>query len=254
MKRFSKALSLLVAAAVLMASVSTSASATAVSSVEQTSTPTVDEVTGLEDASSLEIKTADDEDLPEERKETLKTAHDTLNDYAQQSNETGENKSDNPKTRVAGKEAVQQFALVVSGLDQLISQSTIPEENLAVDILRVFDMHTDEEPTGSVDVTFDTTDMGLESGTLVGLLHWDEEKGWELIGYAIVGADGKVTFTNVFQNGNSPYAIVSISDVTVTSTKTSPQTDENVNALLIAAIALAAVASVVAVSGKKAAR
>ncbi|MCD7739481.1 MAG: LPXTG cell wall anchor domain-containing protein [Lachnospiraceae bacterium] len=252
MKRFSKALSLLVAAAVLMASVSTSASAATVSSVEQTVAPTVEEVTGLEDASSLEITTI--VDVPEERKEALETAHNTLNDIVKQSNATANN-GQSSSTQVVGQTAVQQFVQAVTGMSQVISQSTIAAENRVITVNRVFDLHTDEEPTGAVSITVDTQDMGIEPQTLVALLHSpDDGTSWEVIDYGTTDANGKITFNDIFKNGHSPYAIVSISDVTVTTTKTSPQTGETVNALLIAAIALAAVASVVAVSGKKAAR
>ncbi|MCD8068330.1 MAG: hypothetical protein LUE87_05495 [Lachnospiraceae bacterium] len=228
MKRFSKALSLLVAAAVLMTCVSTSVSATTVSSVEQDeSTVELLSVEGV--AEGTEVIVSMPEDI------TSDLAHTGVAD------EHDEEMAEAIAVATAAPNATQA---VDGGLAAEAAALGVNENDLQITSL--FNVYVQDHVDGDP-VTL-TVKTQHDPGTPYIVLHFFDGK-WNVNSYGTVGANGTVTFT---ADRFSPFAIVTVSDTSYG--KTSPQTGENVNALLVAAIALAAVASVVAVSGRRVTR
>lgn len=225
MKRFAKAFSLLVAVAVTAASLATPVSA-AVSSVEQNGVPGVESVEGI---SADEVTITSDATIIGAGAEVLQTA--------------------------------KAEALAASSANELVDMSA-EAAALGVDasqfqVTDVFDIYIPSNPAGNT-VTIDVK-AGLTPGAYYMILHY-VDGGWVKCNSGYADAAGNV---KIVSDTFSPFAIVTVSDTVVTTTtataeesgaKTSPQTGETANAAIIAAIALAAAATVVAVSGKKVTR
>ncbi|MCD8131109.1 MAG: LPXTG cell wall anchor domain-containing protein [Lachnospiraceae bacterium] len=253
MKRFSKALSLLVAAAVLMTTFSTSVKADDehVDSVVQ-KVVLETEASGLEEDNEVIVTTV--ENASGETLENLTAAITHINEVFangqtdEVTNEVGQ------KMVVESEETLQALEQSITGFSEALNATNISRGKIAMGVISAADYELKKPQDGSVDLTFDTSSRGGKEGDYLFVIHYPDGTNPTVAGYSRVGADGTATITNFFGDGASPFVFVLVTDVDTISTKTSPQTGETVNSLLIAAIALAAAASVVAVSGKKVTR